>query len=313
MADTTGFLQSLNVSLFSCFMGSCLDLIGCGVMKLFTVAGVMLGILAGGVGCSSQMKMPKNTGEASSSGLTITYIGSSGYLIETENKKIMVDAAFDNFVETFEVTVPSEEVRARIAKGEAPYNRIDLFLVTHSHRGHFDPVLLLSAIENNPHAQVVTNQTVYGALMALSSEFTPALERVFFPAIKPGEQQTKQFNGISVHMAMTDHWGGLRQLNFEFCVDSYNVLFALEPDGYVQQGDIDLQFTNSFESDLESELAPKSESDLKVKYRVLTHQSGNDKKVRRRAEADEMANAGFLMHSGEQLELFRVGDDMRVQ
>jgi len=70
-----------------------------------------------------------------------------------------------------------------------------------------------------------------------------------------------------------------------------------------------LQFTSSFERELE----PESEFDLDVKYRVLTHQSGSDEKVRRRVEADEMANASFLMRSGEQLNLVRVGNEIGVQ
>ncbi len=234
-------------------------------------------------------------------GIKVSYIGSSGFLIETENMKIMIDGAFDNYVARFEVTVPSKKTRELIANGLAPFDEIDLFLVSHSHKGHFNPHLLSKAIMSNPNAQVISNRAVYEDLERIIPQFDSFKERLYFPDLKIGESRTRSVEDIVIHMTKTSHWDDLMQLNYEFLVDGINIVYALESEGFVNKADVDLQFLGTFDSK------------LNPKYLILTHQSGKENKKVKREKSELLENVSFLMNSLEELTLIKKDNGFQVR
>jgi L-ascorbate metabolism protein UlaG (beta-lactamase superfamily) len=84
-------------------------------------------------------------------GLQIRYIANEGFLLETTTHKILIDALFKEGYGVF--ALPSGEVTDEIMNSKAPFDHIDMFLLTHYHKDHCDPVLInefLSRYKNIP-------------------------------------------------------------------------------------------------------------------------------------------------------------------
>jgi L-ascorbate metabolism protein UlaG (beta-lactamase superfamily) len=83
--------------------------------------------------------------------LNITYIGNEGFLLTSPTKKILIDALYSDGYGLF--FVPPKEVTRDIMDAKAPFDSIDLYLLTHYHKDHCDPVLIheyLSKHKNVP-------------------------------------------------------------------------------------------------------------------------------------------------------------------
>lgn len=233
--------------------------------------------------------------------LSLLYIGSSGYLIKTPHKKILLDGAFEEYVKRFEVEVPTPETRQQLAIGATPFDGVDLILVSHSHKGHFDAKLLLQVLQSNPQALLVTTQAAYQALKNQLTAPSPLLEQVYVPRIDVGESKFEEFQGIGLHVTKTDHWGGLKQLNFEFNVDGFNLVFALEAGSYQPKAEVDLQFITALE--VESQ----------AKHKLLTHQSGDQRKAALLEEVQGLEDVSFLLHSRESLSFVKADKKLYVR
>ena len=66
---------------------------------------------------------------------SVTYIANSGFLLRSGGKSVLIDALFNNGFGRY--AVPSNELKADMINGKPPFEKIDLFLVTHNHGDHF--------------------------------------------------------------------------------------------------------------------------------------------------------------------------------
>ena len=119
--------------------------------------------------------------------LHVTYIANEGFLIEGGGKKILIDALFnDNTIDFCDV--PSEETLNKILATHSPFDDVDLLLVTHQHRDHFDADLALTYMKNNKHCNLIGPQQVVDQL-SKAIEYNKIKERVhtITPQINSGE------------------------------------------------------------------------------------------------------------------------------
>jgi L-ascorbate metabolism protein UlaG (beta-lactamase superfamily) len=80
---------------------------------------------------------------------SITYVGNAGFLISIGDKKILIDALFKGFEGSYKLP---QEVQDKLTLAQAPFDDVDLILVTHAHSDHIDPVMVLQHMQNNPDA-----------------------------------------------------------------------------------------------------------------------------------------------------------------
>jgi L-ascorbate metabolism protein UlaG (beta-lactamase superfamily) len=78
---------------------------------------------------------------------TVTYVGNSGFVIEVGDKKILIDALFDGFPQSYHL--PSTVID-KITAGEAPFDDVDLILATHFHDDHFGADMVSQYLANHP-------------------------------------------------------------------------------------------------------------------------------------------------------------------
>lgn len=109
---------------------------GVAALGLFAVLAAMLGL--------------RDPGSVSSNrSAKITYIANEGFLVEAGSRKVLIDALFDD--DTIDDShVPGGETLAQMVNGDEPFENVDLILVTHSHRDHFAPELVLRHLAANP-------------------------------------------------------------------------------------------------------------------------------------------------------------------
>ncbi|MCP3993815.1 MAG: MBL fold metallo-hydrolase [bacterium] len=95
----------------------------------------------------------------------VTYIANEGFLIEAGGKKILIDAFFSDPTLDF-CHVPDAETLRRLEAAEAPFDDVDLVLITHKHVDHFAPLSVLRHLSANAGALAVGPPQVISALRA---------------------------------------------------------------------------------------------------------------------------------------------------
>ena len=224
--------------------------------------------------------------------LKITYIGSAGYMLESPTKKILIDAPFADMVKQFGVPVASPITQAMIAKGEAPFDEIDLILITHSHPGHYEPLTLVDNLKNNPNTQLVTNSSTTDVLAGLVPDYDLIEDRIHGIVLEEDYRTTDvNVGGLEIHISRSPHWtrAGTTDegylFNYSFNLDGIEIAYVLSEENYVVSKEIDILFGD------------KMTSNLQPKHIVLCHQSGHTAIANLAREASVIPEVTFLTNS----------------
>lgn len=95
--------------------------------------------------------------------IDVTYIANSGFLIETDNKSIIIDGLFKQGWETY--LTPSDSVVFNIVNQRTPFNKSNLMLITHNHGDHFDPTMVVDYLLNNEENILIASPNVTNAVL----------------------------------------------------------------------------------------------------------------------------------------------------
>ena len=106
--------------------------------------------------CLILSSLPSLHSQASHHDLRITYIGSEGFLLTSSTKKVLIDALYSNGYGVF--YVPSQKITRFIMEMVDPFDNINLFLLTHYHKDHCDPLLINEYLSKHKNIPFVTNK-----------------------------------------------------------------------------------------------------------------------------------------------------------
>jgi 7,8-dihydropterin-6-yl-methyl-4-(beta-D-ribofuranosyl)aminobenzene 5'-phosphate synthase len=132
----------------------------------------------------------------------ITYIANEGFMIECGGKKVLVDAMFDEGYGQF--MVPARDVRVKMTRAEAPFDDVDLVLITHDHGDHFSARMVGDHLVNNRLVQLVAHGQVVAQLRDLES-YAQIAGRVHEVADELGAWSRLTVNGIRVDALCMKH------------------------------------------------------------------------------------------------------------
>jgi len=90
--------------------------------------------------------------------LEITYIANEGVLISSGDKQVLIDGLHREYQPDY-AFLPAAE-REKIETAKAPFDKIDLVLVSHMHLDHFHPESVGLHLKHNPKAMLVSSQQV---------------------------------------------------------------------------------------------------------------------------------------------------------
>ena len=83
-------------------------------------------------------------------GLTIRYIANEGVLIAAAGKQILIDGLHREYKPGY--LFPPPEMQNVLENARAPYDKIDLILVSHIHLDHFHPQSIGQYLKSNPRS-----------------------------------------------------------------------------------------------------------------------------------------------------------------
>ena len=159
--------------------------------------------------------------------VSITYVGNAGFLINIGDKKILIDALFKGFAGAYELP---QNIQEKLKLGEAPFDKVNLILVTHAHGDHIDLDMVRQHMKNNP-------EVVFASTEQLVNAFKDFPERSVGFNPEKGRSELKDINGISIETFYLPHGPDSRILNIGFLVKVNGITFF-------QTGDVDFdQFT----------------------------------------------------------------------
>jgi polyhydroxybutyrate depolymerase len=113
--------------------------------------------------------------------LTVTYIGNDGFLLQGQDKKVIIDALFDQSFGSY--VTPSAFTANRIQKNLKPFDNTDVYLVTHNHGDHFAAAMVNEYMKQStntffcgPQDAVswLTSQTGYSGYSSRVIDLTPS-------------------------------------------------------------------------------------------------------------------------------------------
>ncbi len=170
-------------------------------------------------------------GNSQESVIEVTYLANEGFLVAIENNKVLIDALFDNPNPNYRA--PSEDVLEQLLSGKAPFDDVDLVLVTHNHPDHFSPSFAARFIENNPDVLLIAAKDAVTAMKDNSKDWEYVQDRVFSYELKPGETAKKTVGEIAIKMYRTLHSGDLES--------PHNLMYLIKMNGRTifHEGDSD--------------------------------------------------------------------------
>ena len=126
----------------------------------------------------------------------ITYVGNAGFLINIGDKKILIDALFKGFKGNYNLP---QKVQDKLTLAQAPFDDVDLILVTHAHGDHFNANMVSEHMKNNPKAIFASTQQVVDRLNGFSDRSI-----IFNPS--KGRTDKKEIQGFSIETFFLPHF-----------------------------------------------------------------------------------------------------------
>ncbi len=196
-----------------------------GTRRRVLAAGVLLAATAGLVEWKTHPGAPASDADltpgASSSGqtrtagpLTLTFVANMGVLVGSGHTKVLIDALFAEAKPNRRV--PAPEVLEGIMRGEAPFDGIDLVLVTHKDPDHFDAALTARHLEAHPEPILVVPADAVHAMREAASDWSRIESRIVPIDLEIGEQLERDVGGIPVTIMRTYHGTSRAPMNLMY-------------------------------------------------------------------------------------------------
>ena len=146
----------------------------------------------------------------------VTYLANEGVLLEVGDKKVLIDALFGDGIRGYPV-VP-EQMRGDLEAARGRFQEVDLLLVSHEHRDHFDPGSVARHLANNSRA------LMFGPPDAVARLPDGARAQGVYPL--EGNQATLSHRDISVRVMRLHHGRARSEIqNLGLIVDLNGVRF----------------------------------------------------------------------------------------
>ncbi|MBU0927430.1 MAG: MBL fold metallo-hydrolase [Spirochaetes bacterium] len=157
-------------------------------------------------------------------GVKVTFLGNAGFLITINDKKILIDGLIKSYRGPY--TTPGDIVRRGMGC-QAPFDSVDLVLVTHAHEDHYNPASIRLHLANNPSTILATTRQV-------SSVFPELGERTVVFHAEPGKPDVRLFGDIRVEAYALPHGGpGSGQ------PENYGYVVSVDGYSFFHSGDMD--------------------------------------------------------------------------
>ncbi|HET9426137.1 MAG TPA: MBL fold metallo-hydrolase [Gemmatimonadaceae bacterium] len=144
-------------------------------------------------------------GQPPAPGVTVTFLANEGVLLSSGTRKVLIDALFDPYSM---YAVPHDSTQGALRQARAPFDSVDLVLVTHWHGDHFGAAPVAMHLAANPRATLVASQQVMDSLRRYAPARSIAASRTLARAVPSGERRREVINGVPVEILGVTHGSG---------------------------------------------------------------------------------------------------------
>ena len=134
--------------------------------------------------------------------IDVTYIANAGFLIESSGKKILIDALFKNGWKTY--LTPADSIVSKIINQQAPFEKVNLMLITHNHENHFNDSMVVAYLNNNSENVLIAPPQVSNAILKNPDFKKNRNQIVELDKIYRGKNDTT-INGIRIRSFFIKH------------------------------------------------------------------------------------------------------------
>ena len=146
------------------------------------------------------------TGTLQTLTVEITYIANEGVLISSGGKQVLIDGLHREYEREYAFLPPAE--REKIETAKAPFDKIDLVLVSHRHLDHFHAESVGLHLQHNPKAQFVSSQQVVDEVGQNFKNYSAISPRVTAATPPWKERVAMKVAGIDFEILRLSHGTG---------------------------------------------------------------------------------------------------------
>lgn len=136
-------------------------------------------------------------------GVSVTFLANEGVLLASGAQKVLIDALFLEYESGY--AVPADSTQAALRGARAPFDAVDLILVTHRHGDHFHPAPVAAHLRANPRATLLTSRQVIDSLRGRVAASDLRGPRFMARTTPPGTRRREVVNGIAVELLGLPH------------------------------------------------------------------------------------------------------------
>ncbi len=140
---------------------------------------------------------------ARAAGVRVRYVANEGFLLEGGGRKVLIDALLDGGIRGY--PTPSAAMQESLEHARAPFDGVDLVLVTHHHADHFGPRCATDHLRANPTARLVSTPQVVDELRRVAGDDAALAGRIEAVYPDEGERVTLTRGGVTVHVLNLHH------------------------------------------------------------------------------------------------------------
>jgi L-ascorbate metabolism protein UlaG (beta-lactamase superfamily) len=140
---------------------------------------------------------------AADTGVTITFLANEGVMLSGGGKKVIIDGLFLKYKQGF--ALPAESTQALLRTARAPFDSVDLVLVTHHHGDHFHPEPAAAHLFANPRATLVASPQVIDSMRGRIAAAPAIARRALAREVPISRIRRETVNGVAVEILGLKH------------------------------------------------------------------------------------------------------------
>ncbi len=154
--------------------------------------------------------------------ISVTYIANCGFLLETDDQKIIIDGLFRLGHNRY--PTPDTSTQRLLVSNQYPFDNINLILISHTHEDHFDDEMVLTCMLNNPSAKLICPQQVIDSLRENETIYNKIKARITSCTPDAYTSQLIHIGNVEIHACRLAHPG-------EKYKDTQNIAFLISING----------------------------------------------------------------------------------
>lgn len=143
-------------------------------------------------------------------GVEVTFLANEGFLLTAKQGSVLIDAFVAEPYSIYGALPPA--VKEQMEKGEPPFAEVQLALVSHQHRDHFQPEAAVAFLRRHPETLFVSSPEVVAALLQEAGPDSELATRVKEAWPEPGAIETIERSGIEVELFRLRHGGRFHEI-----------------------------------------------------------------------------------------------------